>query len=129
MDTNPPGVFLWVEQTTNRTRTHLQDFDMTFDLQHPSRGIETPPSDQPHGDLFQPLHVKTEFDPARTTLSQSLKQHVRAELENGAMGIGGGVGHCCGVGVDVAIRWDIIIRNLVWLVLRWPNAAGHPFSG
>ena len=58
---------------TKRTTTHPQDFDLTFDLGHPSRSVDISSSDQLYSNFFPPLHVKTEFDLTKLTLSQSLK--------------------------------------------------------
>jgi len=113
---------------TKRTATHPEDFDLTFDLGHASRSIDVPSSDQLYGDFFPPLHVEAEFDLTELALTQGLKEQVRAELGNGATGVGGSVGHCCGVRVDVTVCWEVIIRNLVWLMLRGLNIVGRPFS-
>ena len=72
--------------------------------------------------------MQTEFDLTKLTLAQSLKQQIRAELGDGSTGVGGSVGHRCRVRVDVAVRWKVVIWNLVWLVLRGLNGVGRPFS-
>ena len=105
----PPGAFQWDRAKTRKETTHPQNFDLTFDLGHASRSVDISSSDQLYSDLFPPLHVETEFDLTKLTLSQGLKQQVRTELGNGAAGVGGSVGHCCGVRVDVAVCWKVVI--------------------
>jgi hypothetical protein len=90
-------------------KTHPEDFNFTFNLGHASRSVDISSSDQLHRDLFSPLHMEPKLDLPKLTLSQSLKQQIRAKLGNGATGVGGRVGYSCGVGIDVAIRWHGII--------------------
>jgi hypothetical protein len=71
--------------------------------------------------------METEFDLTKLTLSQGMKQQVWTKLGNDTTGVGGSVGHCCGVRVDVAICRKVIVWNLVWLLLRRLYVVGRPF--
>ena len=111
-----------------RIATHPEDLDLTFDLGHAGRSVDVSSSDQLYGDFLPPLHMETEFDLTELTLPQGLKQQVRTELGDGTAGVGGSVGDCCGMRVDVAICRKVIIRDLVWLGLRRLHVVGRPFS-
>lgn len=62
--------------------------------------------------------MKAELDFTKLTLSQGLKQQIGTKLGNGTARVGGSVGYSGRVRIDVAVRWKVIIRNLVRLLLR-----------
>jgi hypothetical protein len=108
--------------------THPEDLDFTLDLGHASGSVDVPSSNQLHGDFFAPLHMQAQLDLSKLTLSQRLEQQVRTELGNGATRVGGSVGNGRRMRVDVTIGWQVLIRELMWLLLRRLHGVGRPFS-
>ena len=72
--------------------------------------------------------MQPKLDLTKLALPQCLKQQVRAKLGNGATGVGGSVRNGRRVGVDVAVGWQVIVRELVGLLLRRLHGVGRPFS-
>ncbi len=96
----------WLQQA------YPEDLDFAFDFGHAEGAVYISSPDELHSNLLTPSGMEAELYLAKLTLAEGLEKEIWAELWDLSARVGGGIGYCGWVSVDVDVSRLVILLSV-----------------